>query len=161
MLAYPLIFRFSSVVVNDRFLARVRGAGRAIALTEDNEWVCAGVQPSGLVESGESPVSAYLVFRKTLGGILEELADDSDSVHAFAEKVSDLFRKSDAIDSERWKEAVELLRRRELRLGHGVEKLPQMKAESQPWVEIEGAGDYLEQTEELMLAAPEVDKKAA
>lgn len=159
--AYPLIFRFSSVVANDRFRARLRGTGRALAVFEDGEWWCAGVEPGGLTEAGASPVDAYLGFRRTLEEILQQLAEDSDSVQVFTERVGEFFLRADQHDRRRWMDAVEALRRKDSSLTQDVAALPREAAETMPQVEIEGANVFTEQKELLSLANPEPLPKAA
>ena len=161
MRAFPLIFRFSAVIVNDRFRAHLRGTGHALAVFEDGQWWCSGVEPGGLTEPGASPVSAYLGFRKTLGQILEQLAEDSPTVEDFGEQVGRFFAHADPHDRQRWREAVESLRRRESPLTEDVAKLPRQAAETRPAAEIEGANAFNEQTETLSLADPAPLPKAA
>ena len=114
MQAFPLIYRFSAVIVNDRFRAQVRGTGHALAVFEDDRWWCSGVEPGGLLEPGTGPVSAYLGFRKTLGQILEQLAEDGLSVEDFAERAARFFAERRPAGPRRWLAAVDSLRQDEL-----------------------------------------------
>jgi len=159
--AFPLIFRFSVVVVNERFRAHVRGTGHALAAYEDGQWWCSGVEPGGLTEPGTSPVDAYLGFRKTLGEIFEQIADDSHTVEDYARRVGQFFLHADSHDRQRWQDALESLHRRESSLTEDVAKLPRQAAATRPQVEIEGANAFSEQPETLSLADPEPLSKAA
>ena len=161
MRAYPLIFRFSAVVANAAFRARVRGTGRALAVWEEGEWWCSGVEPGGLTEPGGSPVDAYLRFRKTLGEILGELAEECGSTERFSQRVGAFFAQRDEDDLARWHEALLMLRRGELSLTQDVARLPRETARTSAAVEIEGTNDFHEQPELLSLADPEPLTRAA
>ena len=161
MQSYPLIYRFSAVIVNDRFRAQLRGTGHALAVFEDDRWWCSGVEPGGLLEPGTGPVSAYLGFRKTLGQILEQLAEDSASVEDFTARAGRFFAEPDPGERERWLEAVDTLRQDGSRLTDDVARLPRQAAATRPQVEVEGANVFHEQTEALSLADPAPRTKAA
>lgn len=161
MQAFPLIYHFSAVIVNDRFRAQLRGTGHALAVFEDGRWWCSGVEPGGLIEPGTGPVSAYLGFRKTLGQILEQLAEDSLSVEDFTQQADRFFADTDPADRQRWLDSIESLRRDESPLTEDVARLPRQTATTRPHLEVEGANAFHEQTETLSLADPAPRSKAA
>lgn len=161
MSSYPLIYTFSVVVVNARFRAQVRGTGRALATLESGEWVCNGVTPGSLSEPGESPAAAYLAFRKTLGEIIEQFAEDSGAIEDFGASAVEFFRETDAEDESAWRTAVEQLRSEGVASGDGIESIPRLPAETPVQVEVVGENTFITQSESISLASPEPPRRAA
>ena len=101
MADYPIIF---SIVHDLRFeegAARVVTKGRALMTFEDGEWWCHGVEPGGITASGADATTAFLAFKTSYGGVLEDLAKDAKSFREFEQAVGGFVRDKDAAEADR------------------------------------------------------------
>ena len=107
---YPLIFRTTHVVRRAAYEALIRVDGRLLMALEDGEWVCSGVEPGGLLETGAGANVAYEVFRLGLRRALDGLAESSDTLAEFRSN-AEVFFATDEVEEARWNSALEALRR--------------------------------------------------
>lgn len=117
MADYPLLFKLTHNVRCSKFTARVVSEGRALMAFEDGEWWCHGVEPGGLTEHAPDPPSAFVAFKASYQGILEDLAADSSDFDGFATSVRGFVAQRDDAEAARWGSA-----RAEIRAGKGVEE---------------------------------------
>ena len=111
MNSYPLVFGTRDAVAGRGFLAGVSINGRALLELEDGEWWVGGVQPAGIMGSGESPEAAYKDYRENLRLVLFDSAHLTDSFEAFERDVLALMDQINHAADERWEEARSLIRR--------------------------------------------------
>ena len=106
---YPLIFRTTHVVRCAAYEALIRVDGRLLMTQEDGEWVCSGVEPGGLLESGAGANVAYEIFRSGLRRALDGLAESSATLAEFRSRAEMFFAK-DEVEETRWNSALKALR---------------------------------------------------
>lgn len=139
MTLYPVIISFVQTVRGRDFLARVHGDARVIIENAgpDDEWVCAGVQPGGLLETGRNPREAGLSFRHFLGTVLNDLAAEASDIAAFREEAAALIGTVHTKNLQRWLEAVAAFRCGDAKPSDGVEGFARKLAESVRGIQID------------------------
>jgi hypothetical protein len=153
MSCYALIFSFAENVKTARFEARVRGDGRALAELADGEWWCHGVEPGGLTDSGSTPAAAFANFRRTLGHVLEELADGSENFADFNKGVQAFFGEVDRAEEQRWNEALERIRRG-VAVEEPMDSFKRVNADERRRIVVDRLSEYVGESDSVGLAAP-------
>ena len=108
----PLYFDLRQVVVGNGFLASVRLRGRATGMEDFGSIWIYGVNPGGLADHGPDLKAAYANFRRSLGLVLFDIAEDAADFDEFRAAVSDFLDQTDAESVAEWTDA-----RREIRGG--------------------------------------------
>ena len=128
----PLYFDLRQVVVGNGFLAAVRLRGRATGMEDFGSIWIYGVNPGGLADHGPDLKTAYGNFRRSLGLVLFDLAEDAADFDEFRAAVSDFLEQADAESVAEWIEA-----RREIRSGRVPEvDFPQEGDDLEPELQV-------------------------
>lgn len=108
MAQYPIIFRMTHIVRTPLIEVSVRATGRTVVRPEDDGWLCSGVEPGGLIESGPGPAVALQAFMASLRHVLEDLAEDCPTVEQYVHDALQFFA-TDRNEEQRWNEALATL----------------------------------------------------
>lgn len=128
----PLYFDLRQVVVGNGFLAAIRLRGRATGMEDFGSIWIYGVNPGGLADHGPDLKTAYANFRRSLGLVLFDIAEDAADFDEFRAAVSDFLDQTDAESVAEWIEA-----RREIRSGRVPEvDFPQEGDDLEPEMQI-------------------------
>ena len=108
----PLIFNFIEKVEGNGFMVDVKMRGRILGMEEDGEMWMYGVQPGGIAACGKGEGATFLEFqqtflefRRTLQGVLFDIAIDSPDYNSFQRKTRKFFKEvSKSTEEEWWKQ---------------------------------------------------------
>ncbi len=109
MADYPILYRITHVVRCVGFEAMVVIDGRVLLAPEDGEWWCHGVEPGALTEGGVAPFVAFEKFRSSLRHVLDDLAEECQSVEEFELSARKFFH-TDSVEEVRWNRALDSVR---------------------------------------------------
>ena len=147
--AYPLMFTFRDTIYGNGYLAKVTLSGRALTVRDYGEWWMYGVCPSGMAANGDTPQSAFSLFRERYEQVLFDFALDADGFSDFHDHVNEFFHENprDPEDVERWDTSFHLIREGRMKPKDPFSTLPQERPETRPpKVEVarmDQAGDLL------------------
>jgi hypothetical protein len=136
---YPVIISFVQTVRGQNFIARVHGDARVLIEEQDGEWICSGVNPGGISESGATPRDAGLAFRHVLGVVLNDLSEAAGDFSQFRLEATQFVETLHDANLAKWREAVSSFRTGQAQPNDGVEDLPRRSAESVKGIRIETA----------------------
>ena len=133
-LAYPLMFTFRDTIYGNGYLAKVTLSGRALTVRDDGEWWMYGVCPSGMAANGETPQSAFSLFRERYEQVLFDFALDADGFSDFRTHVNKFFHENprDLEDVARWETSFRLIREGQVEPEAPFSTLPHEKPENRP-----------------------------
>jgi len=108
---FPLIL----TIVHDMKVAgepvRVITKARALMEQIEGEWWCHGVEPGGMTaQVGPDPAPAFASFKKELGKVLEDLAEDCDSTKDFQAVAEAFVLRTDIVELAKWEKARAIIR---------------------------------------------------
>ena len=108
---YPLIFTFREPIAGEAFVAGVDVRGKVVAcLEDDGEWWFYGVLPGAMAEGGVSAQEAYARFTLAFRTVLADAAMSSRTFEDFKRAAERFVLQEDAVESERWRSALEAVR---------------------------------------------------
>ena len=132
----PLLYGVRRAVVGTGFLAGVDIKGRALLEYEDDAWWVVGVQPGGVLASGDTPSDAWSAFKDAVTAILFDSAGLAQSFDAFAEDVTMFGTQRNEVAGERWSEARTAVQDGDEPKENFVAELPRNKGETPSGVSV-------------------------
>jgi hypothetical protein len=135
MQTYAMFFAFKDVIACGQYKALIKANGRALLTFEDEKWWVYGVQPGGMAATGMEIKEALVNFNKTFGGIMRDIASETDCPNEFERVARKFFDKVDKVDEELWEDA-RIKLREEKNVAEGLGSMKRITSDQAPTISI-------------------------